>query len=87
MLDTTRSTYATAFAGSEERKGLPRKIRLDRELYRSHSLRVNGGDVDCDHDFEPTPTVKEADFAIWKCTKCGREFRYETWKSPSKIAK
>lgn len=87
MLYATRTTYTMGFAGPEEGGGRSRKIRLDRNVYSAHSLRASGGDANCDHDFEPTPTVAEADFAIWKCTKCGREFSYETWKTAGKSAK
>lgn len=66
---------------SENRLRRSRKIRLDRNVYVPHSLRESGGDSDCDHDFELAPTIREPDFAIWKCTRCGREFKYETWKS------
>jgi hypothetical protein len=75
------------FAGPEQRTGRPRKIRLDRDVYCAHSLRASGGDANCDHDFELTPTIAEAEFATWKCTKCGREFSYETWKTAGKTAK
>jgi hypothetical protein len=57
----------------------PRKIRLDCEVYRPHSVRASCGDADCDHDFEIAPTVKQDDFAVWNCTRCGREFKYEIW--------
>lgn len=87
MLYATRTTYTMGFAGPEESGGRSRKIRLDRNVYSAHSLRPSGGDANCDHDFEPTPTVAEADFAIWKCTKCGREFSYETWETAGKSAK
>ena len=87
MLGDTRTKYTMGFARSEERGGRSRKIGLDRNVYSAHSLRASGGDVNCDHDFEATPTVAEVDFAIWKCTKCGREFRYETWKAAGKTAK
>jgi ribosomal protein L37AE/L43A len=63
------------------RPSCPRKIRLDRNLYSAHSVRATSGDAKCDHDFEVAPTAKQADFAIWNCTRCGRVFRYETWKS------
>jgi hypothetical protein len=57
----------------------PRKIRLDCEVYCPHSVRASSGDADCDHDFEIAPTVKQAEFAVWNCTRCGREFKYEIW--------
>jgi len=58
-----------------------RKIQLDCNLYCSHSVRASAGDAECDHDFEAAPTVAKADFAAWTCTRCGRVFRYEIWKS------
>jgi hypothetical protein len=61
----------------------PRKINIDREIYCPQSVRASGGDVSCDHDFDPTPTVKQPTFAIWNCTRCGREFRYEVWSTAS----
>ena len=81
MLDTKHSTYLTGYAPPEQPARRPRKIRLDRDLYRPHSVRASGGDPDCDHDFEPEPVVKETGFAVWRCTRCGREFKYETWIS------
>jgi hypothetical protein len=86
MLDTTHTTHITAYSTSEQRPHRPRKIRLDCDLYRPHSVRASGGGANCDHDFEPTPTVREADFAVWKCTRCGRAFKYETWKSGARVA-
>ena len=74
-------TCKTGYATPEQVPRRPRKIQLDRDHYRSHSVRASGGDINCDHDFEPTPAVREANFAIWKCTICGREFKYETWKA------
>jgi hypothetical protein len=68
------------------RPNCPRKIRLDRNLYSAHSVRARCGDANCDHDFEPTPTVKQPDFATWNCTRCGRMFRYEIWKSDGPAA-
>jgi ribosomal protein L37AE/L43A len=76
MPDSMHKSYKTGYAAPRSRK-----IQLDRDRYRSHSLRASGGDTNCDHDFEPTPTVQADNFAIWKCTKCGREFKYETWES------
>ena len=87
MLDDTRITWAIGVSGPEESTRRSRKIRLDRDVYSAHSLRAAGGDAGCDHDFEPKPTIAGADFAIWKCTKCGREFLYETWKTISKFSK
>jgi hypothetical protein len=57
-----------------------RKLRLDCDRYRQHSVRASEGDADCDHDFEPAPTLAGADFAVWRCTRCGRAFQYETWR-------
>jgi hypothetical protein len=59
----------------------PRKIQLNGDLYSPHSVRASAGNADCDHDFEAAPTVRHADFAVWNCTRCGRAFKYETWKS------
>ena len=86
MLDATHTTRTTGYVASEERPRRPRKIRLDRDLYCPHSVRASGGDPNCDHDFEMAPAVREADFAIWKCTRCGRAFKYETWKSNAGVA-
>jgi len=74
---------ATPLAGRPHR---PRKIQLAGDLYCVHSLRASAGDAQCDHDFEPAPAVKHADFAAWNCTRCGRVFRYEIWKSDSAVA-
>jgi hypothetical protein len=60
-----------------------RKLRLDCDVYCTHSLRASEGKADCDHDFEVAPTVREVDFAVWNCTRCGRAFKYEIWKSPA----
>jgi len=79
MLDATHAIHTEDDAPSKQAPPRMRKIRLDRNLYSSHSVRASGGDADCDHDFEPTPTVVETAYAVWKCTRCGREFRYETW--------
>jgi len=86
MLDTTHTAHITGYSTPEQRPKRPRKIRLDRDLYCAHSVRANGGDANCDHDFEPAPTVREADFAVWKCTRCGRAFKYEIWKSGARVA-
>ncbi len=81
MLEATHTGHVTGNALREQWVRRPRKIRLDRNIYRAHSVRASGGDPNCDHDFEPAPTVREADFAVWHCTKCGRAFKYDTWKS------
>ena len=73
-MDSTRTREAPG-----QRLPRPRKIRLDCEVYCTHSVRASSGDADCDHDFEIAPTVKQADFAVWNCTRCGREFKYEIW--------
>jgi ribosomal protein L37AE/L43A len=65
----------------EQRPRRPRKIPLDSELYCPHSMRASAGDSECDHDFEPAPTVRQTDFAVWNCTRCGRAFKFEMWKS------
>jgi hypothetical protein len=76
MIDTAEPEQAPA-----QRVLRPRKINIDREIYCPHSVRASAGDVTCDHDFDPTPTVKQETFAIWNCTRCGREFRYEVWST------
>jgi len=63
----------------------PRKIKLDAGVYCPSSLRVSEGDADCDHDFEPAPGLVQPTFAVWKCTKCGREFKYYVWASNPKL--
>ena len=73
-MDSTRTREAPG-----QRLPRPRKIRLDCDVYRPHSVRASSGDADCDHDFEIAPTVKRDDFAVWNCTRCGREFKYEIW--------
>jgi hypothetical protein len=74
------STSCEAATPEQRLRQQPRKVRLDSDLYRSHSLRASAGDANCDHDFEAAPSVTGADFAVWECTKCSRAFRYETWK-------
>jgi hypothetical protein len=74
MLNTTR-------ANPGARPSRPRKIRLDCDRYCPHSVRASAGDANCDHDFETAPTAMRADCAIWNCTRCGRAFRFEMWKS------
>jgi hypothetical protein len=59
----------------------PRKIHLDCATYCRHSVRASAGNADCDHDFEPAPTVRQPNYAVWNCTRCGRAFRYEIWSS------
>jgi hypothetical protein len=66
---------------SDHRPSWPRKIQLNGDLYSRHSMRASAGDANCDHDFEAAPTAREANFAVWNCTRCGRVFRYEIWKS------
>ena len=78
-VDTTRTNL-------QQRPDLPRKLRLDCDRYRQHSVRACAGDAHCDHDFEAAPTMTEADFAVWHCTRCGREFKYETWRSGASAA-
>jgi hypothetical protein len=78
MVAATATTWTRVHATPERR--LPRKVRLDSYLYRPHSLRASDGDVNCDHDFEVAPSVTGAEFAVWKCTRCSRAFRYETWE-------
>ena len=80
-METTRTRETP-----EKRPPRPRKIRLDCDVYCSHSMRASSGDADCDHDFEPAPTVKQADFAVWNCTRCGREFKYEIWSPGPRAA-
>jgi hypothetical protein len=58
-----------------------RKIRLDCDVYRPHSMRASSGDAECDHDFERAPTVVRPRFAVWTCTRCGRAFQFEVWGS------
>jgi hypothetical protein len=65
----------------ERRPLRPRKIHLDCETYCAHSVRASAGKADCEHDFEPAPTVRQPDHAVWQCTRCGRAFRYEIWNS------
>jgi hypothetical protein len=65
----------------EQRSFPTRKIRLDCDLYRPHSVRASEGDAACDHDFEVAPTVTQATFAIWSCTKCRRAFKFEAWNN------
>jgi hypothetical protein len=65
--------------GFDGRLPLPRKIRLDSAIYCVHSVRASEGDADCDHDFEPAPNLAEPSFAVWKCTRCERAFKYEIW--------
>ena len=65
---------------------LPRKIRLDSGVYCPHSLRASDGDANCDHDFETTPSLAEPAFAVWKCTKCEREFRFEAWRANRRLS-
>ena len=79
MLEATHTIHTTEDAPSGQVPPRMRKIRLDCNLYSSHSVRASGGHADCDHDFDPTPTGAETSFAVWTCTRCGREFRYETW--------
>ena len=74
MLNTTCTT-------PNRRPSRPRKIQLDCHLYCPHSVRASAGDANCDHDFEAAPTAMQADFAVWNCTRCGRLFKYEIWKS------
>ena len=66
---------------SEQRAFRPRKLRLDCHIYRTHSVRESDGNAACDHDFEVAPTVTQAKFAIWNCTKCRRAFKFEVWNS------
>ncbi len=63
-----------------------RKIRLDSDTYCAHSMRATHGDADCDHDFEVAPSVTEPTFAVWRCTKCSRAFRYEVWGTGSGLS-
>ncbi|HEX4598532.1 MAG TPA: hypothetical protein VH278_12135 [Burkholderiaceae bacterium] len=63
----------------------PRKLNIDREIYCPHSVRASGGDISCDHDFDPTPSIRHETFAVWNCTHCGREFRYEVWSVGSGV--
>lgn len=65
----------------EPRSLRPRKIRLDCDVYRPHSVRESEGDAHCNHDFEVAPTVTQDTFAIWNCTKCRRAFRFEVWNN------
>jgi hypothetical protein len=76
VIDTAETVEAPA-----QRAPRARKINIDREIYCPHSVRARAGDISCDHDFDPAPTVKQATFAIWNCTRCGREFRYEVWSA------
>jgi hypothetical protein len=81
MMDPTQTREAPG-----QRPPRARKICLDSAVYCLHSVRASAGDPDCDHDFEQTPTVKQADFAVWNCTRCGRAFKYEV-SSPSPDAR
>ena len=65
---------------------LPRKIRLDSDVYCPHSVRARDGDANCDHDFERAPSLAEPAFAEWKCTKCEREFRFEIWRAGRRLS-
>ena len=65
---------------SGDKRPLPaRKIHLDSNAYRLHSMRASGGDNSCDHDFEPNPTIEPDESAVWSCTCCGRAFKFEAW--------
>jgi len=75
-MDTTQTRES-----AQQRPPRPRKIGLDGDVYRPHSVRASAGDADCDHDFETAPTVKQSDFAVWNCTRCGRAFKYEVWST------
>ena len=82
MLDTTAMTRMSVHATPDQRlRRQPRKVRLDSDLYRPHSLRASAGDANCDHDFEVAPSVTGVNFAVWKCTQCNRAFCYETWET------
>jgi hypothetical protein len=81
-MDTTHTRES-----AEQRPPRPRKIGLDSHVYRPHSVRASAGDADCDHDFESAPTVRQSDFAVWNCTRCGRAFRYEIWNSTPEPAR
>jgi hypothetical protein len=59
----------------------PRKIPLDASVYRLHSLRASGGQVNCDHDFNDFPDVVDDVSAAWTCARCGRRYQFEAWKS------
>ena len=78
MIDTTETEETPA-----QRAPRPRKLNIDREIYCPHSVRASGGDISCDHDFDPAPSVRQESFAVWNCTHCGREFRYEVWGAAS----
>jgi len=86
MFGEMHKAHKAGHSAPDNRTRRSRKIRLDRNVFVPHSVRESGGDSDCDHDFESTPTIREPDFAIWKCTRCGREFKYETWKSTDTTA-
>jgi hypothetical protein len=72
-------------SGLDERPPVPRKIKLDSDVYCPHSLQASDGNVDCDHDFEPAPTLAGANFAVWTCTKCRRAFKYEVWQAHRRL--
>ncbi|HEY4037632.1 MAG TPA: hypothetical protein VGM15_02325, partial [Burkholderiaceae bacterium] len=78
MIETVEPETAPA-----QRAPRPRKLNIDREIYCPHSVRASGGDISCDHDFDPTPSIAQETFAVWNCTHCGREFRYEVWSAAS----
>jgi hypothetical protein len=67
--------------GFDQRPVRPRKIRLDCDVYRPHSVRESEGDARCDHDFDTAPTLTQDKFATWNCTKCGRAFKFEAWNN------
>lgn len=54
-----------------------RKIALDPQIYRMHSMVEHNGDPDCDHDFDPRQRTDHV--ATWTCTKCGRKVDVEVW--------
>jgi ribosomal protein L37AE/L43A len=84
VVEVARMNTTSTREALEQRPPRPRKIRLDCEVYCSHSMRASSGNADCDHDFDVAPTVKEAHYAVWNCTRCGRAFKYEIWSASPK---
>jgi len=56
-----------------------RKLNLDTDVYCIHTVKEKNMDKNCNHDFDPKPTIDEWEWSMWQCTKCKGKLYCELW--------
>ena len=65
---------------NEQKQAPGRKIDLDTSVYNPWTKHIISlGDTNCDHDFDPKPTVDDDNYAVWNCTRCDCIVEFEVY--------